>query len=32
VIAGNERFAGWLEALSEDCREHTAGLRAFAEA
>lgn len=31
-VAANERFAGWLDALAEDCVEHTQQLRSFAEA
>jgi hypothetical protein len=30
--AADERYSRWLDVLAEDCREHTAGLRAFLEA
>jgi hypothetical protein len=30
--AADKRYWRWLETLAEDCREHTAGLRAFVEA
>ncbi len=29
---GDKRYRRWLEIMAEDCREHTAGLRAFLEA
>ncbi len=31
TAAANRRYARWLEILAEDCREHTQGLRNFAE-
>lgn len=31
TAATETRYAGWLDALSEDCREHTEQLRVFAE-
>jgi hypothetical protein len=31
AVASEERYAGWLEALGEDCVDHTRQLRDFAE-
>ena len=30
-VAANERYVGWLDALTEDCEEHTEQLRVFVE-